>query len=342
VSAESTISILSTAGLTPSQLAAIQHVSARVHVVQVAPTPQAMQPCLSEAEVLLSHFRQTGFDPALAPRLRWIHLTSASVDQLLGQPIIEAQVVFTNCSGIHAVPIAEYVLASMLAFARHFPELFAQQQQRHWAAPGEVYAGLAGRELRGETLGIIGYGSIGREVARLARCFGMRVLAYKRDPAERSDPGWYLAGTGDPSGAIPAAWFGPGGLHDLLTQADYVVLSCPLTPETENLIDEEALRAMRSHAYLVNVGRGRLVDEEALTRALREGWIGGAGLDVARDEPLPVESELFDLPNVILSPHCSGTTAMYNERVVDVFCANLAHYLAGERLLNVIDRSKGY
>ena len=232
-------------------------------------------------------------------------------------------------------------------------------------------------EVRGATLGIIGYGSIGREVARIGKTFAMRVLASKRDLARKADDGYRLPGTGDPDGSLPDAWFetgrgawpcgsqvrasasgqdassvqrrgaeargaSAGGLHVLLAQSDYVVLAAPLTPETERLIGEEELRAMKPSGVFINVGRGATVDEPALVRALAEKRIAGAALDVFTHEPLPADSPLYQLDNVILSPHVSGFIPSYDEKCTDLFVANLKRYLNGEPLLNLVDRQKGY
>jgi phosphoglycerate dehydrogenase-like enzyme len=195
--------------------------------------------------------------------------------------------------------------------------------------------------LKGRRIAIVGYGSLGREVARLARAFGLRVLVMSRSQ-ERRDRGYCVAGTGDPEGTLPERWYGPGQLPEMLAEADFVVVAAPLTEETRGLIGEVELRAMRPNAYLVNVARGEVVDEAALLRALRQGWIAGAGLDVFEREPLPPESELWDLPNVIISPHVSGFTPLYDERATDLFAENLRRYLAGEELLNLVDKEKGY
>ena len=336
------IRVLSTVGLNESQMSTVRQVSSQVVFDQVAAPSEAFRSFLCDAEILLSHFQHTDFDLALAPKLRWVQLTSASVEKVLEQPIIETDVVITNCSGIHAVPIAEYVLASILAFSRKLPELLRRQQRRHWSSLPEIYEQLMGIELRGQTLGVLGYGSIGREVARLAQSFGMRVLACKKDPDRRIDAGWCAPGVGDPKGTIPEEFYGSDQLHELVSACDYLVLACPLTVETTGIINAATLKAMRPNAYLVNVGRGKLLDEAALVVALKEGWIAGAGLDVTTIEPLPPESELFDLPNVILTPHCSGTTAMYDERATELFCDNLRRYLAGKRLLNAISQESGY
>ena len=337
------VNVVSTVDLTKSQLAHLRSLSPRVEIRQVPRSAEALRPCLGEVEVLITNWRWqlTGFDPILAPRLRWIQLETASVEALFNQPIIATDVTITNVSGIHAIPMAEYVIASIMAFTRHFPELQRLKEQRIWAE-GEARARVRSAEIRASTLGTLGYGSIGRQVARLGSSLGMRILASKRDPAVKIDMGWQQPGVGDPEGSIPEEFFGPDRLYDFLSQCDYVVLTAPLTPETEQIIDESALRSMRSHAYLVNVGRGRLIDEPALIRALREGWIAGAGLDVAETEPLPAESPLYDLPNLILTPHVSGLTAMYGERAMAVYIENLRRYLAGESLINVIDRNRGY
>jgi phosphoglycerate dehydrogenase-like enzyme len=336
------IRVLSTAGLNKSQMSSVRRVSSQVVLNQVTAPSEDFRASLAGAEVLLTHFQHTEFDPALAPKLKWVQLTSASVERVLEQPIIDSYVVITNCSGIHAVPISEYVLASILAFSRKLPEFFRRQQRRHWSTVPEIYQQLMGIELRGQTLGVLGYGSIGRETARLAQSFGMRVLACKKDPSKRVDNGWCEPGVGDPQGTIPENFYALNQLHEFVSACDYLVLSCPLTAETMGVINAAALKAMRPNAYLVNIGRGKLLDETALVTALKEGWIAGAGLDVTTIEPLPPENELFDLPNVILTPHCSGTTAMYDERATELFCDNLSRYLRGERLLNTISREHGY
>ncbi|MCP4514378.1 MAG: D-2-hydroxyacid dehydrogenase, partial [Delftia sp.] len=191
------------------------------------------------------------------------------------------------------------------------------------------------------TIGIVGSGSIGRQVGRLARAFGMRVLALQRgdDPA---DHGHVIPGVGDPQGSIPERFYRPHELREMLAQCDYVLLAVPLTDATRRLIGPDELRAMRSTAFLINIARGGVVDEPALIQALAEGWIGGAGLDVFAQEPLPPDSPLWGMENVILSPHIAGSTPHYHARAADVFAENLRRYLAGEPLLNRVDWGRGY
>lgn len=292
---------------------------------------------LPDAEVVVIWPRP--FDLSLAPRLKWIQLLSAGLDRFTGHPVMESDIIITTASGIHATPIAEYVLASMLAFSRRFREMWRLQERREW--PEDRWEILGGEELRGKTVGILGYGSIGREVGRLCQAFGMRVLA--TDSAlEMGDRGYRPPGTGDPKGMLLDSLFPPSQLREMLKECDFLIVAVPLTPETEGMVGREELKAMKGSAYLVNISRGRVVDEEALIEALKEGWIGGAGLDVFAQEPLPQESELWRLDNVILSPHVSANTPHYQERFTELFCENLRRYLAGEELLNVVDKKRGY
>ncbi len=279
-------------------------------------------------------------DLSRAPELKWVQLHTAGVDHLLDHPLMRSDILLTTASGIHATPIAEYVFASILAFSRRVPQMLYYQSRREW--PQGRWNLFARPELRDRTLGIIGYGSIGREVGRIARCFGMRVVATKRSVSQMRDVGYAVQGTGDREGALLDEAFPPERLSEMLSLCDYVVVAVPLTPETRKLIGEAELRAMKPSAYLVNISRGGTVDEAALLRALREGWIAGAGLDVFEEEPLPSDSPLYDLENVILSPHVSGFTLRYDERTSDLFAENLRRYLTGEPLLNLVDKERGY
>ena len=275
-----------------------------------------------------------------APRLRWVQLHSAGADHLLGHPIMNSDVLITTTSGIHAPPIAEYAFASILAWSRRVPKMLYYQNRREW--PQGRWELFVGQELRGATLGIVGYGSIGREVGRLGKCFGMRVVATKRSVGQVADTGYRVPGTGDPEGQILNRIYPPEQLREMLAECDYVVISLPLTPDTRGLIGEEELRAMKPNAYLVNISRGGIVDEAALIKALQEGWIAGSGLDVFEEEPLPPDSPLHDLDNVILSPHVAGFSPHYDERASDLFAENLRRYLAGVELLNLVDKEVGY
>jgi len=333
------IKVLSVLKLSDEQLDRLRAVSPILDVSQITcKTPEEMLPLLGEPEILYTY--HADFLPEQAPRLKWVQLSSAGADHLLGKPIMQSDIAITTASGIHAIPIAEYVFGSMLAFARRFPLAFAFQQKHEW--PKGRWSALLGTELRGATIGIIGYGSIGREIGRLAKAFGMRVLASKRNPARREDSGYRTPGSGDARMEHVDEVFGPDELAQMVSACDYVVVALPLTPETRGIVSESVIRAMKPTAYFVNISRGEVVDEEALIRALREGRIAGAGLDVFWQEPLPPDSPLYDLPNVILTPHISGATAAYNDRATDLFAENLRRYLAGEPLLNLVDKALGY
>ena len=276
------------------------------------------------------------------PRLRWIQTHFAGVDHLLSQPLLaDEDIIVTTASGVHATTMTEFTFAMMLAFARKIPQMLRLQQKAEW--PTERFHALAPVELRGSTLGIIGYGSIGRELARVARTFGMEVLATKWDVMHPAAVNEYAEpGTGDPDGTCVERLYPPEATRSMVALCDFVVVTAPLTPETEGLIDAEVLGAMKKTAVLVNVSRGGLIDEEALVKALQTGQIAGAGLDVFTQEPLPPSSPLWKLDNVIISPHISGNTSHYHESAAEIFAENLERYLNNRDLLNRVDRKRGY
>jgi phosphoglycerate dehydrogenase-like enzyme len=212
----------------------------------------------------------------------------------------------------------------------------------HWADAKQLELFQQPQELAGMTLGIVGYGAIGRQVAHLAQAFGMHVLATKRADRPASFDGWTPAGTGDPDGTIPEQFYPLDELHTMLSACDAIVLALPLTKATQHIIGAEELAVIRPHALLVNIARGALIDQNALITALREHRLGGAALDVTDPEPLPTESPLWKLDNVLITPHISGFSRLYNDRVVELFSENLSRYLRGEALLNTVQRNLGY
>jgi phosphoglycerate dehydrogenase-like enzyme len=292
---------------------------------------------VEDVEVLLRGWLSSdAFDRLLAraPRLNYVHSASAGVERALTPTALERGLVITNARGVFSRPIAEYVLMMILAVSRRLPGLLELQRERTWQP-------LEGVELRDVTVGIVGLGSIGRAVGALATAFGCRVIAVRR----RSDGGTAIAAD-DETRSFGEVMLdrvgGPEALPDLLAESDFVVLAAPLTAETADMIDEAALAAMKPTAWLVNIARGRLVDERALLDALREGRIGGAILDTFREEPLPPTSPFYDLPNVIVTPHTSWSSGRVLDRSVELFCDNLRRYAAGEPLLNVVDPAAGY
>lgn len=291
-----------------------------------------------------------GWSNTIAPRLKWVQCISAGVDHLIAHPMFaDGNVSLTTVSGIHAAPIAEYVFAMILAFARKIPFMIQQAQKSEWHA--DRFSQYMPRELRRCTLGILGYGSIGREVARIAKAFGMDVLATKRNLKHITPPsGKYVAGdvpdlnpaVADVDQLLVDRLYPPEATRSMVALCDFVVILLPLTPQTENLVNADVIGAMKKSAVLVNVGRGGVVDEDALIKALQAKEIGGAALDVFKVEPLPATSPLWKLDNVILSPHLAGNTDHYIESATEVFAENLVRYINHQELLNKADRERGY
>ena len=249
--------------------------------------------------------------------LRWLHTFSAGVDSPAFQVIIDRGGLLTNSSGASAPSIAQYVIAMMLYRTKRIDEWRDQQRRREWTL-------LSPGELTGQTVGIIGTGAIGGEVARLAKAFRMRTIGMRR--SDKRTPHIDEQVT-------------PRRLPHLLKQSDFVVLACPLTKETESLIGERELRDMKPTATLINVARGRVVHEGALIRALQEGWIAGACLDVFTVEPLPESSPLWDMPNVIVTPHNSGPSPLNMGRAMTIFLDNLERFANGRKLRNLVEKA---
>jgi phosphoglycerate dehydrogenase-like enzyme len=262
---------------------------------------------------------------AAAPRLRWVHSPAAGVGSMLFPAMRESGVMLSNSRGMNAAAVAEHALMLMLAAARRLPEAVRAQDDRRWIA--SELSGLP--SLRGRTLLIAGLGAVGRELAVMAGGLGMRILATTRELERPSPDG--VAEVHDPS-----------ALASLLPAADFVVLAAPLTAETRGLIGARELALMKPSAWLVNVARGKLVDEHALTDALARGAIAGAALDVVEHEPLAPSSPLWSMPNVILTPHIAGFRQGYWEAATEVFAANLRRYLNGEAVANIVDKRAGY
>lgn len=274
------------------------------------------------------------------PRLKWIQSHSAGINDLHNKPVWQTDVTITTMSGIHAVPMAEFCLGMMMALSMNVREMIRLQSNSSWGT--NRWDTFSRVELRGSTLGLIGYGTIAREIARQVRALGMDVVALNRSGQRTPSRGLSYPGVGDPDATIPRAIYPITDLLDVLPQCDYVVILAPYTPATHHLIGAAALAAMKSSAILVNLARGPLLDEAALVHALQQGQIAGAGLDVFEQEPLPSDSPLWPLENVIISPHVSGMSLRYDERASDVFAENLRRYANGEPLLNLVDRQHGY
>jgi phosphoglycerate dehydrogenase-like enzyme len=282
---------------------------------------------LPEAEVVFG-WAVTRDNLHRAKRLRWIHVSAAGVGSLLGPELVASDIVLTNGRGLHADAMAEHAIGMMLSFTRQLHLARDLQRERRWGQSALWSRTPGFGALAGSTLGLVGLGAVGSAVARRARALDMRVLAVRRHPA--SDP------------APADEQWGEGRLGELLERSDFLVLAPPLTARTRGLIGAAELARMRSHAVLVNLGRGALVDEPALLAALDAGTLAGAALDVTRDEPLPAESPLWSHPGILLTPHVSGLGPRYWERAVEQFASNLRAWLEGRPLANVVDKREGY
>jgi len=277
---------------------------------------------LGRAEVVFDfpsgHYRDL---PAVAPRLRWLQSTSAGIGQMVKRVgLDQTDITFTTPSGVHARPLADFCLMAMLMFAKNYQWMDRDKKAKRW----ERYCG---EELTGKTLAIVGIGRVGQEVARHGKRMDMRVTGMRRSDAPVPDVD---------------KLFDRAELHAMLREADFLVLAAPHTPETEGIIGEREIAVLKPSAVLINIGRGALVDEDALIRALQEKRLAGAALDVLREEPPPQDSPLWDMPNVIISPHSASTVTQENARITDIFCDNLRRYLSGQPLRNVLDKKQLY
>lgn len=335
------LTLFSSINFTEAQLDKLRTVSDTIEVHQLPDTPVADIPeDLRNRINILYGWGKSVVEAHLCPNLDWLQTHSAGVDALLNTPVWQSPVKISTMNGIHGIPMAEFALTMMLAFRWKLPTIRRFQHQAEWVT--ERWETFAGPELRGLTLGIIGYGAIARELARQVTGLGVRVLAVNRSGQRQPDRGFREPGTGDPEAGLPETIYPTAELLTMLPQCDYVVVLAPSTAESYHLINAAALAAMKPTAVLINLARGALVDEAALVNALQQQHIAGAALDVFETEPLPADSPLWQFENVIVSPHVSGFTPHYDERASELFAENLRRYLNGEPLLNRVERARGY
>lgn len=265
----------------------------------------------------------------VASKLKWIHVPAANVYQFIRPDLKARNISVTNARGMHATVISEQVIGTMLVFSRRFMDCWKYQQEHYYSQPELLKASPPLSELRGKTIVILGLGSIGKEIARLSKAFGMRVLASKRNTERKHENVDALYRSADFRKALP--------------EADYVVISMARTTETDGLIGEAELELLKKECVIINIARARIINQRALVRSLKEGKIRGAALDVFEKEPLPSDSELYSLPNVFLTPHTAGVaTQEHWPRMIDLFSQNLNRYLSQQPLLNVVDLNAGY
>lgn len=334
---------LSTIAFADEQLERLRAVSPRLRVEQrparsAADVVAALR-ALPETKVLYSS--HDILEWSAGANLKWVQFHFAGVDAV-DLSRVPPGVIITSASGVHSVVMAEHAYALILALRRRVPTMLTWQARGQWAK--KRWDQFVAPTLRGQALGVLGYGSIGREVARLGQCFGMTVLAFKRNPAQTAETGYQLPGVGDPDGSIPAEYFGPDRLHEFLARSDVVVNLLPATSATEKLMGATEFAAMKPSALFLNLGRGMTVDQDALAEALEEGEIAGAALDVFDPEPLPNDSLLWKIPShrLIISPHVSGFFPGYDEETSRLWAENLRRFITGEPLLNVVNPDYGY
>ncbi|MBM2824695.1 MAG: D-isomer specific 2-hydroxyacid dehydrogenase NAD-binding protein [Dehalococcoidales bacterium] len=274
---------------------------------------------MREAEVLYA-LRLPDNLAQRSPRLKWVQLISAGVESAQESRGLSSNVVLTNATGGNSAPVAEQVFGFML--------MFVKQSRRSWNSQvAHKWDNFISEELYDKTIGIIGLGHVGEDIAKRAHAFQMKLLIY--------DP--YVS-----AGRLNRLKAQSADVLSLMKESDFIAVTVPLTPETTKMIGEAQFRAMKKTAFFINTSRGRVIDQTALIKALKEGWIAGAAIDVTDPEPLPPESELWDTPNLIISPHVAGNTYGMGVRTVQLFCENIKRYLAGKKLINTVDRTKGY
>ncbi|HVP48219.1 MAG TPA: D-2-hydroxyacid dehydrogenase [Bryobacteraceae bacterium] len=294
--------------------------------IAVGMTPEAFARTAPQADVILIGNGDAQLIEKvwrMAPRVRWVHSLSAGLDRLLFRELVESPVPLTNARGVFSAALAEFAIGAVFFFARDFRRLVRSQMAGVWD-PFDIV------EVRGATLGLVGYGDIGRAVSTRARGLGMNVLAVRRRPAVTLED------------RDVERVFGPDQKHELLRQSDYVVAAAPLTPDTRGMIGEREFAVMKPGAVLINIGRGPVVNEAALVRALEQKRIRGAALDVFEVEPLPAGHPFYRMENVLLSPHSADNTRDWKERTMRIFLANFERYRRGEPLLNVVNKKLGY
>lgn len=283
---------------------------------------------LRQADILWDFSQAEGRSPLeLSPNLKWVQTSSAGVGQLVNRlGVADSDLIVTTSSGVHAEPLTEFVFAVLLYHEKRIASLQASKQEKTWAR-------FCGGELSGKTIAIIGPGRIGREIARISRAFGLTVLAMPRT---------YHPERAAELGADQV--FPRERLHDLLASADYVVLCTPHTPDTEGLIGAAEIAATKPGVVLINIARGVVIDEDAMIESLRSGQIAFAGLDVFRTEPLPADSPLWELPNVLINPHSASTAPSENGKITEIFCRNLQHFLDGRyhAMSPLLDKKRFY
>lgn len=335
------VDVLMTVAMSDELIEKLQSISSRLHIHQhrVSRVEEVPAEIWATAEVLYTG--RVIPQPSQAPNLRWIQFHFAGVDHAWEAPILQREgLIVTSMSGASATQVAEYIVMMILALGHHLPEMIEHQKRTLWSK--DRWERFNPREIRNATIGIIGYGSIGRQLARLLYAFGARTLATKRDGMNPRDEGYTIAGFGDPEGDYAHRIYPAGALKSMARESDFLVNTLPLTPATRGLVGADVFSVMKDNAYLIDVSRGGVVNHSSLIAALKDKKIAGAALDVFPEEPLSPDDPLWKMPNVIITPHISGISPYYDARAVELFSENLRRYLEGSPLLNQLNLERGY
>ena len=279
--------------------------------------------------------------PEQVPSLRWIQFHFAGIDRYFDEPILQKdELLVTTLSGAAAPQVAEHVLAMMLALSHKLPALLASQKKSEWSK--DRFERFSPFELNGKAVGVIGYGSIGRQIARLLQPFGVTILATKRNGFDPRDEGYIVEGTGDPLGDFVHRLYPPQALRSMLKECHFIVVTVPMTAETHNMVNATVFDVLKPGSYLIDVSRGGVVNHNDMIDAIKNNKLAGVALDVFPEEPLPRSSPLWQNPDIIITPHISGGSQYYNERAAALFSENILRYLSGLQLYNLFDRKRGY
>lgn len=308
--------------ITQKHLKKIRSIDKNIQLVAVpSDKKEEIEKHIKDAEIVAGSSGIASSIP-LAKNLKWIHAFSAGAEKILTPEVVKSKIIVSNSSGIHAIPIAEHVIGLMLIFTRKFYDTFKKQQRKIWEKNQDL------TELKDKTVLVVGLGNIGTEVARLANCFGANIIAVKQNIKNKPK--------------FVSKIYSNNDLDKALPKADFVILCLPLTNETRYLFYMKKFKLMKKSAVIMNIGRGGLINESELIQALDKKIISGAGLDVTEEEPLPQKSRLWEMENVVVTPHHSGWSEKYMDRAIDLFCINLKAYLANKPLPNFVDKARGY
>lgn len=336
-----TIEVLMTMKFSPEQVARLKSVSSRLNITVLPAIKSEEIPAEVWARTEVLYTDRVLPAPVQAPNLRFIQFHYAGIDYAADSPILrKPDLIAATLSGAVSSAVAEYAIAMLMAMGHHVPGLLANQSRAEW--PQDRWERFTPIELRGSTIGLVPYGSISREIARLLVPFNVTILAAKRNVMDPTDRGYMPEGLGDPEGNLFKRLYPIEALKSMLKECDFVVVTLPLTPQTRGLIGAAELAALKPGAFLVDCGRGWVIDQPALIQALLEKRIAGAALDVFPQEPLPAEHPLWRLPNVIISPHIAGFSRNYDSLAAGMFAENLRRYIDGAAIYNRFDPEKGY